>query len=89
MTTIFLFRWRHKDGSIIEFSEQGWNSDDPKKRRWLTRTSGLCSSSPALTPRIKIWLKNNCRLIEFTGPEIVAAPSSQKFDWQVEIGTGK
>lgn len=70
MTTIFLFRWRHKDGSIIEFSDQGWTSSDPRKRRWLLRMSALCSSSPALTPRIKVWLENNCRLIEFTGPEI-------------------
>jgi hypothetical protein len=72
MTTIFLFRWRHKDGSIIEFSDQGWTSNDPRKRRWLLRMSALCSSSPALTPRIRVWLENNCRLIEFTGPAIAS-----------------
>jgi len=65
MTAIFLFRWRHRDGSIIEFSERGWTSDDPKKCRWLIQMSELFSSSPALTPRIKVWLKNNCRLIGF------------------------
>jgi hypothetical protein len=87
MTGIFLFRWRHKDGSIIEFSEQGWNSNDPKKRRWLIRMSGLFSSSPALTPRIKTWLTNNCHLLESTGPRIVAPLSSQNIDLKTEIGT--
>ena len=78
MTAIFLFRWRHKDGSIVEFSDQGWTSNDPKKRRWLIRMSGLFSSSPALTPQIKAWLKNNCCLIEFIGPEESKTPGSQR-----------
>ena len=85
MTAIFLFRWRHRDGSIIEFSDQGWNADDPKKRRRLIRMSALCSSSPALTPQIKAWLKNNCQLIEFVGPERGAAKPSEKFESQVAL----
>jgi hypothetical protein len=79
MTAIFLFRWRHRDGSIIEFSERGWTSDDPKKCRWLIQMSELFSSSPALTPRIKVWLKNNCRLIGFIGPEESKTPG-QRFE---------
>ena len=81
--TIFLFRWRHRDGSIIEFSERGWSSNDPKKTRWLIRMSQLCSSSPALTPRIKLWLENNCRLVDFTGPEKTSAKRPEEFDRQV------
>jgi hypothetical protein len=89
MTVIFLFRWVHRDGSIIEFSDQGWTSDDPKKRRRLIRMSELCSSSPALTPRIKVWLKNNCRLIEFNGPEGALANRTEKHDWQVALSHTK
>jgi hypothetical protein len=86
MTAIFLFRWRHRDGSIIEFSDRGWTSDDPKKRRRLIRLSELCSSSPALTPQIKIWLKNNCQLIEFAGPETASAKHPERFDHLAALG---
>lgn len=41
--------------------------------------SELFSSSPALTPRIKVWLKNNCRLIGFIGPEESKTPG-QRFE---------
>ena len=27
----FAFKWKHRDGSIVEFSAQGWRSDDPGK----------------------------------------------------------
>lgn len=65
----FLFRWKHKDGSIVEFSDHGWRSDDAEKSVWLIKMSDLCSSSPVLAPIIKIWLQENCQLVEFTGPE--------------------
>jgi hypothetical protein len=29
----FLFKWRHQDGSTVEFSDKGWRSDDPEKKR--------------------------------------------------------
>jgi hypothetical protein len=65
---IFLFRWRHIDGSIVEFSEKGWKADDPKKSAWLIKMSELCSSSPVLAPVIRVWLQENCQLVEFSGP---------------------
>jgi hypothetical protein len=85
MTAIFLFRSRHRDGSIIEFSDQVWTSDDPRKRRRLIQMSDLYSSSPALTPRVKVWLKNNCQLIDFAGPETASAKRPEKFDHQAAL----
>jgi hypothetical protein len=65
----FLFRWKHADGSIVEFSERGWRSDDPEKNDWLIKTSELCSSFPVAAPAIRIWLQENCQLVQFTGPD--------------------
>jgi len=32
----FTFKWKHRDGSIVGFSAQGWTSDDPEKATgWL------------------------------------------------------
>src|SRR4029077_2447005 len=33
----FCFKWRHRDGSTIEFSANGWSSDDPAKADWLSK----------------------------------------------------
>jgi hypothetical protein len=70
----FLFRWKHKDGGVVEFSQLGWKSDDPEKSRWLVHMSELCSSSPVLAPAIRLWLQENCRLVEFVGPEDALMP---------------
>jgi hypothetical protein len=66
---IFLFRWKHNDGSTVEFSEEGWKADDPDKNAWLIQTSELCRSSPVLAPAIRLWLQENCRLVEFIGTD--------------------
>jgi hypothetical protein len=63
----FRFRWKHKDGSIVEFSEKGWRTDDPGKDAWLNKMSARYSPSPVLTLGIKIWLQRNCQLIESGG----------------------
>jgi len=63
----FRFRWKHKDGSIVEFSEKGWKTDDPGKDAWLNKMSARYSPSPVLTRGIKIWLQRNCQLVEFRG----------------------
>ncbi len=63
----FRFRWKHKDGSIVEFSEKGWKTDDPGKDAWLNKMSARYSPSPVLTLGIKIWLQRNCQLVEFRG----------------------
>jgi hypothetical protein len=60
----FQFRWKHKDGSIVEFSEKGWRADDPEKDAWLNEMSAGRSPSPVLTLAIKIWLQSNCELVQ-------------------------
>jgi len=51
--------------------------------------SEVCSSWPALTPRIKVWLKNNCRLIEFNGPEGALAKGTEKHNREVALSGGE
>jgi hypothetical protein len=63
----FAFKWKHKDGSIVEFSAAGWRSDDPEKAEWLIKMNQLTSSTPAIAPGIRIWLQQYCDLIEFRG----------------------
>jgi hypothetical protein len=70
----FLFRWKHQDGSIIEFSAKGWKSSDAEKSAWLVKTSELFSNSPVLAPAIRIWLQENCQLVEFIGPQDAVKP---------------
>ena len=65
----FQFTWRHEDGSIIEFSEHGWKSDDAEKATWLTEMSDLCSSSPTVPPGIHVWLQEYCQLIACEVPK--------------------
>jgi hypothetical protein len=61
----FSFKWKHQDGSMIEFSAVGWRSDDPGKAEWLTKMNQLSSSTPAIAPGIRLWLQEYCELIEF------------------------
>jgi len=83
----FLFRWKHVDGSIVEFSENGWTSDDGEKRDWLIKMSEFCSSSPVLAPAIRIWLQENCQLVEFIGPEGPVRPITMvPYDSSSELG---
>jgi hypothetical protein len=63
----FRYRWKHKDGSIVEFSEKGSRTDDPGKDAWLNKMSVRNSHSPVLTLGIKIWLQRNCQLVESGG----------------------
>jgi hypothetical protein len=37
----FAFKWKHRDGSSIRFSPEGWHSDDPAKAGWLNQESEL------------------------------------------------
>jgi hypothetical protein len=64
----FRIKWRHQDGSTIEFSPRGWASDDPWKARWLFKMNDLCSSSPAICPVVRSWLReywNTANLLTF------------------------
>jgi len=62
------FKWKHQDGSMVEYSSDGWSSDDPEKAAWLATTSRLCSSGVAIPTDLRLWLQRNCELIEFRGP---------------------
>jgi hypothetical protein len=61
----FAFKWKHQDGSIVEFSPAGWRFDDPAKADWLTKMNQLSSSATAIAPAIRTWLQQYCELIEF------------------------
>jgi hypothetical protein len=61
----FAFKWKHRDGSSIRFSPEGWHSDDPAKARWLNQESELLSSWPVIPAGIRAWLQPNRELIEF------------------------
>jgi hypothetical protein len=65
----FIFRWKHKDGSIVEFCEKGWRAEDPENNAWLSKMSGRCGPSPVLTRTIKIWLQKNCKPVDFRGSD--------------------
>ena len=81
----FLFRWRHQDGSTVEFSDKGWRSDDPEKNDWLIKMSQLCASYPVLSPAIRIWLRENCQIVEFSGQEDTAMPNPVAQDSGIEL----
>jgi hypothetical protein len=64
----FLFTWRHKDGSLVTFCPDGWASSDPDKTAWLKAMNGLVSSAPAIAPGVRVWLQQECKLVEFREP---------------------
>jgi hypothetical protein len=70
----FCFKWRHRDGSTVEFSPAGWASDDPLKADWLSRMHQLSSSGPAIPPVIRMWLQRECELINVSGPIVQELP---------------
>ena len=68
----FSFKWRHQDGSTVEFNPSGWASDDPLKADWLLKMNELCSSKPAICPIVRLWLREYCELIDFQCSERIA-----------------
>jgi hypothetical protein len=64
----FLFTWRHNDGSLVAFGPDGWTSSDPNKTAWLKAMNDLVSSAPAIAPGVRLWLKEECKLVEFREP---------------------
>jgi hypothetical protein len=52
------------DGSVVTFSPDGWTSSDPGKAAWLNAMSNLSSSVPAAPPLVRIWLAEECQLVE-------------------------
>ncbi|MBV8098730.1 MAG: hypothetical protein JOZ31_06200 [Verrucomicrobia bacterium] len=62
------FKWKHQDGSVVEYSADGWSSDDPEKAAWLTTTSKLSSSGVGIPSDLRHWLQSHCELVEFRGP---------------------
>jgi hypothetical protein len=66
----FCFKWRHRDGSTVEFNRNGWISDDPIKADWLSEMNQLYSSTPGIPPGIRNWLQEHCELTGFSGPSV-------------------
>ena len=60
----FCFKWRHRDGSIVEFSANGWFSDDASIADWLSKMNQLYGSAPGISPAIRNWLQEECELID-------------------------
>ena len=70
----FYLKWRHHDGSTIEFSPAGWTSNDPQKAFWLRKMDQLSSSVPSIPPVIRNWLLQECELVAFGEPEYLKPP---------------
>jgi hypothetical protein len=68
----FCFKWRHQDGSTVEFNPSGWASDDPLKADWLLKMNELCSSKPAICPIVRFWFREYYELIDFQCSERIA-----------------
>ena len=66
----FYFKWTHRDGSAIEFSANGWSSDDPEKADWLSKMNELHGCLPKIPTIIRDWLKQECELIGVRGPSV-------------------
>jgi hypothetical protein len=63
----FALKWKHLDGSMVEFSETGWRSDDPEKAGWLTKMNDLSSAETGIAPGVRICLQQYGNLVEFRG----------------------
>ena len=70
----FYLKWKHRDGSTIEFSPAGWISDDPQKAFWLRTMDQLSGSVPSIPPVIRNWLRQECELVAFGEPEYSKPP---------------
>jgi hypothetical protein len=64
----FSFKWRHRDGSTVEFSANGWFSDDAIIADWLSKMNQLYSSTPGIAPVVRNWLQEECELIDVRAP---------------------
>ncbi len=69
-TENFLFIWRHKDGSIVTFGSQGWSSTDLEQETWLNGMNHLTSSVPSIAPCVRLWLEQECELLEGHRPDL-------------------
>jgi hypothetical protein len=60
----FCFKWRHRNGSTVEFNPNGWICDDPIIADWLSKMNQLYSSTPGISPAVRNWLQEECELID-------------------------
>jgi hypothetical protein len=65
----FCFKWKHRDGSTVEFNSGIWTSDDPHKLDMLSKMNEY-SMSGAIAPAVRTWLQQECELLEFSGPTV-------------------
>jgi hypothetical protein len=71
-TMSFTFKWKHKDGSIVELSESGWRAEDPKRSARLRKMS----SYSVLTRAMKVWLQKNCKPVDSVESNRLSFPTS-------------
>jgi hypothetical protein len=74
----FRFVWRHQDESIVIFDHDGWWSSDPAKAGWLNAMNCVASSIPTIAPGIRVWLDQECRLLEVLGPDASGSIESRQ-----------
>ena len=65
----FRFVWRHQSGSTVFFDHEGWWSSDPAKSVWLSALNCVVNPTPTIPPDIRVWLDQECRLLEVLGPD--------------------
>ena len=63
----FAFKWKHLDGATVDFEPAGWFCNDAVKMEWLRKESGLSNPWPVIPAAIRLWLQQQCELIEFRG----------------------
>jgi hypothetical protein len=49
----FRFKWKHRDGSMLEFGPTGWTSDDPQKIDCLLKSYQPSGSGVAIPPDVR------------------------------------
>ena len=74
----FRFGWLHQDGSTVIFDHDGWWSSDPAKAGWLNAMNCVASSIPTIAPGIRVWLDQECRLLEVLGPDASGSIESRQ-----------
>jgi hypothetical protein len=58
MLMYFAFKWKHRNGAMVNFEPDGWSSDDPAKTAWLNIESGLSNPWPIRAPLTKRIIKH-------------------------------
>jgi hypothetical protein len=55
---------------VSERNPSGWTCTDPEKAAWLDSMNHLTSSVPAIAPIVRMWLRDECELVEGHGADL-------------------